>query len=297
MKTTYPVYVPSKGRADNCLTARFLLRDKVPFFLVVEPSEHEKYKAVFPQANILVTPHDNMRLLGVRNWIRDHSIKHKAKRHWQIDDNIYMIRRLYRGKRIPCHSGIALRVCEDFTDRYTNIGISGLNYYMFTRNTTKVPFHLNCHVYSCSLINNQMPYKWRLIYNDDTDLCLQVLSGGLCTVALNVFHASKIETMTIQGGNTSDLYQGDGRLRMARSLERMWPYVVETKRKFKRPQHHIKYSWRNFDTQLIRRKDIDWDNLKTDEYGMRLRLQKDTIESESLKEVVKQWEKDHGTGK
>ena len=101
----------------------------------------------------------------------------------------------------------------------------------------------------------------------------------------------------MKGGNTAELYQGDGRLRMARSLERVWPYVVETKRRFKRPQHHIKYSWRNFDTQLIRRNDIDWDNMKTDEYGMQLNLQEDTIKSESLRQVVEQWNKDHGSSR
>ena len=35
----YPVYVISKGRADNCLTPKFLIQDEVPFFLVVEPQE------------------------------------------------------------------------------------------------------------------------------------------------------------------------------------------------------------------------------------------------------------------
>ena len=77
--------------------------------------------------------------------------------------------------------------------------------------------------------------------------------------------------MTMKGGNTDKLYKGDGRLTMARSLEKMWPKVVETTRKFQRPQHHIQNNWQKFDTQLIRRKDIDWDNLqKTDNYGLRL---------------------------
>lgn len=38
------------------------------------------------------------------------------------------------------------------------------------------------HVYSCTLILNSIEQRWRLLYNDDTDLCLQVLAAGWCTI-------------------------------------------------------------------------------------------------------------------
>jgi hypothetical protein len=284
----YPVYIPSKGRAESSLTARFLNRDKVPFHLVVEPQEYDEYASRFGEERVLVLPFSNLGLgsIPARNWIRDHSIAAGHKRHWQIDDNCVDIRRLYKGKRIPCDSGVALRVVEDFTDRYTNIGVSGLNYHMFVLNETPTPFYLNCHVYSCSLVWNEMPYKWRGRYNEDTDLCLQVLSAGLCTVALNVFMIDKQRTMKMKGGNSDELYKGDGRTTMARSLERAWPYVVDTKRRFNRPQHVIRGNWRGFDTPLQRRSDIDWDNLNTNEYGLELVQVKDTIRSSDIQALV-----------
>jgi hypothetical protein len=64
-------------------------------------------------------------------------------------DNIIEFRRLYRGRRIPCHAGVALRVCEDFSDRFENVAVSGLNYQMFVPAETPVPFYVNVHVYSC----------------------------------------------------------------------------------------------------------------------------------------------------
>ncbi len=292
----YPVFVPSKGRSHlRKMTVYRLLRDEVPFRLVVEPAEEATYRAAFPTANLLVTPRNEMRLLGVRNWIRDVSIEEGAVRHWQLDDNIIEFRRLYRGKRIPVHAGAALRVCEEFTDRYTNIGVSGLNYQMFIRpDTTWTPFYLNCHVYSCSLISNEMPYRWRLVYNDDTDLCLQVLAGGLCTVALNVFMANKEKTMVVGGGNTADLYQGDGRLRMAKALERAWPGVVKTKRRFNRPQHVIRGAWAGFDTPLIRRTDVDFDALPAvDEFGLDLVQVAPEIRSPRIQKVVDAWREDN----
>lgn len=291
----YPVYVPSKGRYETCYTARFLIKDKVPFYLVVEPGEVDAYRHHFPEQNFLVLPRDNMRLLGARNWIREHSIAEGYDRHWQLDDNIRGTLKLHKGKRIPCDSGLALAAVEDFTDRYTNIGVSGMNYDTFVTDKPSSPFFLNAKVYSASLINNRMPYKWRLIYNDDTDICLQVLTGGMTTVCFNVYMINKIRTMVVKGGNTDDLYRGDGRLKMARMLERQWPYVVETDRRFQRPQHVIRYNWHRFDTPLIRRDDIDWDEIEDSKPGVKLVQASDEVKSAKLRDMLDSQEITNGT--
>jgi TET-Associated Glycosyltransferase len=290
----YPVFVPSKGRAVKTrMTARILLDDGVPFRLVVEPQEEASYRERFPDADLLVTPHRDEGLTVTRNFIRDVAEAEGAERHWQIDDNVTDFRRRYRGERIPTNAGIALRVCEDFTDRYTNIGVSGLNYQGFVTNGPMPPFWLNCHVYSISLVSLRMPYRWRLRWNDDTDLCLQVLTGGLCTVALNVFMAQKVPTMTIRGGNTAEYVEDDGRARFARMLERQWPRVVTTGRRWGHPQHVV--NWRRFRQPLIRRTDVDWDALPAvDEMGMRLAPADGRTPSPTMQALVDRWSEDGG---
>lgn len=272
--TRYPIYVISKGRHDCCSTGKFLTRDQVPFKLVVEPQERELYAAQFGEERLLVLPFSNLGLgsIPARNWVWEHAKASGAARHWILDDNITGIWRRYRTTRYSCEAGIGLRVCEDFSDRYENLAISGLNYFMFVPDKKKAPpFCQNVHVYSCLLILNALPFRWRGRYNEDTDLCLQVLSAGWCTVLLNAFLALKLTTMTVKGGNTDQLYQGDGRLRMARSLERVWPYIVQTKRRFGRPQHVIRGAWRNFDTPLKLRPGLDLSSLPPNEYGMELK--------------------------
>jgi hypothetical protein len=290
----YPIYIPSKGRFARCFTAKFLAKDKVPFYLVVEPQEWHLYAAAFGRERILELPFSNQGLIAARNWIKDHATATDHLRHWQLDDNIRNIHRWYRRKRIPCHSGIALAIMEDFVDRYENIAIAGPNYHMFGYGAGpdrrgKPPFHLNCHVYSCSLILNNLPHRWRSRYNDDTDICLQVLADGWCTVLFNVFLARKLRTMIVRGGNTDDLYQGDGRLKMARSLERLWPGIVTTKRRFRRPQHVIKDSWKRFDTPLKLKSGINLDDFKSiDEYGMKLVKVKPEIKSPELRKLYQE---------
>ena len=287
----YPIYIPSKGRADKCLTAECLVHDKVPFYVVVEPEEKPAYAAKFGAERILTLPFSNPgSVIPARNWIKAHATKSGALRHWQLDDNMRNFRRVFHGKRLYCNAGIALRVAEDFCDRYENIAVGGLNYTMFYTGQDQIPpFYLNCHVYSCTLILNSIPYEWRGRYNEDTDLCLQVLSGGWCTVLINAFLADKVATMKMTGGNTTALYHGDGRLRMARALERMWPGVVETKRRFQRPQHVVLDAWRRFDTPLKLKAGV---KIKTgiNEYGMQLK-QVAPIKSASLRQFVKKHSK------
>jgi hypothetical protein len=58
----------------------------------------------------------------------------------------------------------------------------------------------------------------------------------------NIFPAKKAETMSMRGGNTDELYQGDGRLRMALSLVMQHPDVADVTFKWGRYQHRVDYS-------------------------------------------------------
>jgi hypothetical protein len=271
-KSKYPVYVLSKGRSDCCKTARCFVEDNTHFYLVVEPQEYDDYKKHYPDIDILILPEGyyGKGAIPVRNWIWQHSKKNGYKRHWEFDDNIDQFRRLNKGKRIRCNSHIAISTVEDFTDRYENIAISGFNYTFFVMNDKNTPFSVNCHVYSAMLIDNSIPYRWRLRFNADTDLCLQVLDNGLCTVLFHAFCVDKAATMTMKGGNTNR-YQGNGRLVMAKTLEEIWPQYVDTKIRFGRPQHVIKQNWGMFKQQLKRRTDIDWNKIEKKKYDIKLK--------------------------
>ena len=285
----YPVYVISKGRHDCALTAQFLLRDRTPFQLVVEPQEAAAYSRIYGAGIVRVLPFSNLGQgsIPARNWVWEDAKAAGHERHWILDDNIRSIMRRYQGKRIHCDSDAALSTVEDFIDRYENIAIGGLNYHMFAPTGKTVqstpPILTNVHVYSCLLIRNDLPYRWRGRYNEDTDLCLQVLSGGWCTLQTNAFLIEKVATMTMKGGNTTELYRGDGRLKMARALERMWPGIVETRRRFGRAQHHIKNNWRNFTTPLKLKSDVQ--PVDSERYRMELK-QLRPVRSAELQQVL-----------
>jgi len=266
----YPIYVISKGRTGKaCLTARMFVAHDVPFRLVVEEQEAEAYRADFGD-HVDVLPFRDLGPIPSRNWCWEDAIARGAERHWILDDNIRRFFRWHQGARCAVDEQFALAVMEEFTDRYENIAIAGPNYDMFATGNFPSAFSVNQRVFSCLLIRNDLPYRWRGEYNADTDLCLQVLTGGWCTVLFHAFLIKKVRTMTMPGGNT-ERYQGDGRLKMARHLERRWPGVVTTERRYERPQHVIKGKSKGFDTPLIRRADLDWDAIEATTYDLTTR--------------------------
>ena len=244
MNPKYPVYIISKGRWESRLTSKSLERMKVPYHIVIEPQEYDNYASVIDKDKILTLPFSNLGQgsIPARNWVWEHSISIDAEKHWILDDNIYDFYRLNRNSRNIVQTGTIFKCCEDFTDRYENVKISGMNYRFFMVPTEKhPPYYLNTRVYSCILIDNSVKHRWRGRYNEDTDLCIRVLKDGYCTILFNAFLQEKAATMTLKGGNTDELYKDDGRLKMAQSLVDQHPDICTVSWKFGRYQHHVNY--------------------------------------------------------
>ena len=246
MNPKYPIYIPSKGRWESRLTSKALEKMNVPYFIVIEKEEYDAYASMIDPSKILVLPFSNLGQgsIPARNWIMDHSIGLGAKRHWQLDDNIRDFYRLNRNMKYRCYSGTIFHVAEDFVDRYENVAYAGFQYELFApRKSQHPPFNLNTRIYSCTLVNNSIPYRWRGRYNEDTDVSLQALKEGWCTVLFYAFLCDKMATMTMKGGNTEELYEIDqGRLKMAQALVDLHPDVSSIIWKWGRWQHLVDYT-------------------------------------------------------
>jgi hypothetical protein len=275
----YPVYIVSKGRWESRLTAKALAACEIPFRVVIEPQEHAEYAAVIDPTMLLVLPFSNLGQgsIPARNWIWEHAISEGHARHWILDDNIKSFRRLNHGKRAAVRDASTFCAAESFIDRYENIALAGMQYTMFAvtgsiyeggRGWQIPPFNFNTRVYSCILIDNALPHRWRGRYNEDTDLSLRILKDGYCTILFYAFLCDKAQTLTMKGGNTDELYKDDGRLKMAQSLQQQHPDVVKITRKWGRWQHHVDY--RPFkNNRLILKPGIVIPG-EPNEYGMKL---------------------------
>lgn len=283
MNPKFPIYIVSKGRSDTRLTVKTLEKLGVPYYIIVNKDEFQEYAKVIDKKNILIQPQkyfdnydmfwkDKSKITGpgaARNFAWDHSIKNGHKWHWVMDDNINGFYRFNNNLKILVDSGTILKAMEDFTLRYENVAISGPNYDYFCVQTGKYPpFLANTRVYSCLLIRNDIPYRWRGRYNEDTDLCLRVLKDGWCTIQFNAFLQGKIPTQVIQGGNTEQFYSKEGTYKKTKMLYDMHPDLVRMVWKFNRCHHHVDY--RQFrKNKLIRKKNLMLSDTPNN-YGMRL---------------------------
>lgn len=275
MKNKYPIYIISKGRWDSRLTSKSLEEMKQLYKIVVEPKEYDLYAQFIDKSKIIVLP-DNFSELGqgsvpARNFVWEHSVKEGHKRHWILDDNIEQFNRLNRNLQVKVTTGVIFKAAEDFVDRYENVALAGFQYDYFAKAKTILPaFYLNTRIYSCILIKNDLPYRWRGRYNEDTDLSLRALKDGWCTILFYAFIQQKAQTMTMKGGNTDTIYNtDDNRLEFAESLVRLHPDVAKVTWKFNRWHHQVNY--KPFKkNKLIRKQGIEIKE-GVNEYGMYLK--------------------------
>jgi len=103
------------------------------------------------------------------------------------------------------------------------------------------------------LIKNSIPYRWRLKYNEDVDLCLQVLHNGGNTASCVYYTINKISTsLKMKGGNQDELYKGNDpkkKLLKAKMLEAQWPQYAKTVIRFNRIHHFV--DWKVFKNNAI----------------------------------------------
>ena len=284
MLPRYPIYIVSKGRWKNRLTSKALNVMGIPYKIVVEQDQLPMYQAEVGADRCLVLPqryldeYDTCDDLGdskskgpgaARNFVWDHATELGSKRHWVMDDNLDAFHRLNRNIKRESDTPAIFAAMEDFVDRYENVPVAGPNYYSFVKASDGVPaFVTNTRIYSCLLIQNDAPYRWRGRYNEDTDLSLRVLKDGLCTIQFNAFLQGKVTTQRMKGGNTDEFYALEGTKAKSQMLADLHPDVAKVVWRFNRWHHHVDY--KPFSkNRLIKRDDVVASD-KVNNYGMGL---------------------------
>lgn len=283
MNPSFPIYIVSKGRFESRLTSRAFETMGVPYSIVVEQQEYKSYCAVIDPAKVLVLDpayqrnYDTFSDLGVkestgsgpaRNFVWDHAIAAGAPWHWVVDDNISGFYRWNKNLKVPVSDGTIFKAMEDFVLRYQNVAMAGPNYFMFASRKTKAPpLNINTRIYSCNLIRNDVPFRWRGRYNEDTDLSLRMLKAQWCTILFNAFLQMKSTTLQMKGGNTDTIYKA-GTLAKSQMLVDMHPDVARLAWRYGRAHHFVDYSgFRS--TALVRREGVAIPTGVND-YGMKL---------------------------
>jgi hypothetical protein len=253
-ESKYPVYIVSKGRYDNPITAKYFIKNNIDFYIVIEPQEKLLYEKIISKKNIIELPFSNLGLgsFPARNFCWEHSKSLGYNKHWIFDDNIYGFAKWINSKKQQINEGIIpLLYVEQYAEK-NNIDIAGFEYRYFVAKPPKKSFKMNTHIYSALLIKNSLPYRWRLKYNEDVDLCLQVLHNEGTTASCIYYMTNKVSTVVkLKGGNQDELYKGNDpkkKLLKAKMLEAVWPQYAKTVIRFNRYHHFV--DWKVFKKNL-----------------------------------------------
>lgn len=243
-RTQAPIYIPSKGRADNCLTANLLVREEVDFNLVVEPRDFEQYAAKYGRERCVSIDRNDGGISYARNWCKQTSIKRGEPWHWQIDDDVKSFRIRENGKNVHSTAMHCLGSAEAYTFQFVNVATAGLTHTMFAW-TNKKPLAVNRQCCSVMLVNNVVPVSWRDNLIEDTDYALQVLYRGATTIKRGQPHEPKwctlvfcyllydpMPTMSMKGGNTEISHANGGRERRSIATAKMWPGALSLKHEY-----------------------------------------------------------------
>lgn len=283
MNPRFPVYIVSKGRWKRRPTVNFFEKSNIPYKIIIEEDEYSEYSKYINKEKILILPkrfkeeYDTFWEIDdgktgpgpARNFAWEHSIENGFDWHWVLDDNIESIMRFNKNMKIKMTDGTGFYVIEDFVLRYKNIGEAGMNYaYFCPANESRPPFNVNKRIYSCILLKNNLSFRWRGRYNEDTDLSLRILKSGLCTVLFNAFLAEKRATQTIYGGNTEEFYKEEGTYLKSKMIVDMHPDIAKISYRFNRPHHYINYN--KFKQWLERNDDFNYKN-KINNFGLKLK--------------------------
>jgi hypothetical protein len=257
----FPIYIPSKSRAGSRLTMKLLDRFHLDYRVIVEAHQFDEYAAVIPARRLLVLDtvfqdtyetcdsYGRTKSLGpgpARNAAWADALARGFAWHWVMDDNIDGFYWRLHNQKIPAHDASPIVAMEDFVLRYTNIGMAGPNYDYFAKSRSRLaPFVTGTRIYSCNLIRNALPMRWRGRYNEDTDLSLRILKAGWNTVQFNAFLQCKTWTQMLSGGNTEAFYSTEGTLAKSAMVVALHPDCARLVWRFGRPHHHVDYGrWR-----------------------------------------------------
>lgn len=222
VKPKYHVYIPSKGRASNCLTAKLMQEDSIPFSVVVEPNEYEAYASFFDEENLLCLPKNGQGLPYSRNKIKSYSKSQGEVCHWQMDDDIRKFMKREDGKNVKVSAIQSILDTEAIFHSYKNLSMLAHRYTSFAFSYS-AEFSFNQNPCTSILVRNSVPANWRKGTVDDADFALQVLTSGGTTLITNRHLIDTLPHMKQSGGLTDFELAGDGRHGRFIQLVKDWP--------------------------------------------------------------------------
>ncbi len=235
---SWPVYVPTKGRA-GAVSGDVLSLSPT---LVVEPAERGDYFAAYPEHKVRSLAADGQGIGFARNGVLAAARAAGHEWVWMLDDDLRDFFGVFDGEQERLAPGEVLgRAQKALLELGDGIGAASLPVAWSKR---AEPVTRNRSVYCCVALHvsllSGLGYSETLPLKEDTDFSLRVLSAGLSTVTLNAYGYQMPVCGTHTGGLQATYAQDRRQEECALELARRWPGVVRASGK------QVRVAWELF---------------------------------------------------
>lgn len=246
---SWPIYIPSKGRALTMSTPELLKESGVPFKIVVEPQDYDAYKNANPETSFMVLAKDNQGIGFVRQSILDWARNSKDDWFWMMDDDITGFFKAVNGRNVKTSIDSILSICELNLERTWFVGQAALEYQQYSWSAKK-DYTWNSYCDVCVAINTTITkgidYRSHMDLKEDRDFTLQILANaGLKTVRFSKFSFSAPKNGSNKGGLYQAYQQTDRELEAVNRMVKAWPGICSLNIK-KDGRTDVKINWKLF---------------------------------------------------
>jgi hypothetical protein len=167
--------------------------------------------------------------------------------YWLLDDDIRAFYETKTGKTIKLDAADAIARAEARFEQERNLGIGSLEYQQHAWNAKRNETSRNSYCDVAVFINARVSANYRRMpLKSDRDFTLSVLASGRTTARLRDISFA-VPTNGSNAGGLQATYKQGVEEQASRELARLWPGIVEFKRK-KNGRPDAKINWRFFNT-------------------------------------------------
>lgn len=240
----FPIFIPSRGRANNCKTAELLASEGVNVCVVVEPQEAEAYKAF----TCFVLPENNRGIGYVRQYILDCARRNNLSWFWMLDDDIrsgFLVK-----NRLCIKSKLheVLLSAQDIFSEVKGCAQAALEYQQFAW-SQKEPMKMNgyCDVAVCINVERTKAINYRphMDLKEDRDFTLQILSRGYRTVRATHCAFAAPKNGSNKGGLQAEYARAGREAEASKRMVEAWPGICSLNTKPDGRQD-VKIDWSKF---------------------------------------------------
>jgi hypothetical protein len=245
----YPIFIPTKGRADCAALPRLLCQSGISYTLVVEPQDEVDYRRSFPGVDLLILGGNDRGIVFSRQSILDHARRGGYKWYWQIDDNIRGFHEVKAGRCVHALPETALLETERAVCFHQKIALVALQYQQFAWSSRK-QYDWNRRAYCCVLTRTDTGINYRdgMDGKEDVDFMLQHFRAGWMSVTMNHWAMGKPTMGENRKGGLVELYRAGRDGDAARKLVALWPRWCSLVQKGDRLDAEI--NWKLIDRQM-----------------------------------------------